>query len=192
VVIVALTLFGACLHEVVKRRELAEQKAAQAVAASETAAGIKRIGFFAQPALYIVLAVFIAGIGTAFFAGTIGVEECKAIVKEEKRLENERRIQRLQQQRMFETAQPGRTSTDRENGGTAAENKPRAKGTEGYQNIFAPQNLEGQPQPASPVPADAQEQEPPEAQPEAPGTRGYQNIFTPGNLRGQPQSDENK
>jgi spermidine/putrescine transport system permease protein len=189
VVIVVLTLFGACLHEVIKRRELAEQKAALAVAASETAAGIKRIGLFAQPALYIVLAVFIAGIGTAFFAGTVGVEECKTVVKEEKRLENERRVQKLQQQRMFEGARPGQTENDTT--ATTSEDKPRAKGTEGYQNIFAPQNLEGQAQPQTISPPE-DSGEKPQNKPEAPGTQGYQNIFAPDNLRGQPPSDQEK
>ena len=53
-----------------------------------------------------------------------------------------------------------------------------ARGTEGYTNIFAPQNLEGQ------VGVGDGAQTP---DPDAPakGTEGYTNIFAPQNLEGQ-------
>ena len=61
----------------------------------------------------------------------------------------------------------------------------QAKGTEGYQSIFAPTNLEGQvgsPDPDQP----AQEQE----EIKAKGTEGYQSIFAPSNLEGQVESED--
>ena len=56
--------------------------------------------------------------------------------------------------------------------------KVKAKGVEGYQGIFAPQNLQEQ------VGEESKDQ------PKAKGTEGYQGIFAPENLQEQVDSDK--
>ena len=45
----------------------------------------KRAALIADPALIIFVLICVAGLGTVYFAGTMGVEECKAQVKAEKK-----------------------------------------------------------------------------------------------------------
>jgi len=177
VVIVVLTLIGAVFYEILKRREAAEEKAAEAVARGEAETRATRAALYADPAVGIALLVFIAGFGTVYFAGTMGVEECKAAVKEEKRRLAEQRTKRRQTILMFERAAPGAQIGPPR--GTSAP-KVRAKGTEGYGSVFAPTNLESQ--------VESEEQSGKESEAEAvesPGKSQYQNIFDPGNLKQQ-------
>ncbi len=182
VIIVALTLFGAVFYEIFKRREEKAQKSAAALAAGTEKSRAPVRSFVAEPAVAVTLLVFAAGLGTVYFAGTVGVDECKAAVKEEKRRIAEQRVKERQSLQMFRGARPG----TRPESQAAQESKVQAKGTEGYRGIFAPGNLEGQvgspPQPQ----ADQEEIQ-------AKGTEGYQSIFAPSNLEGQvgspPQSE---
>ena len=61
--------------------------------------------------------------------------------------------------------------------------KVRAKGTEGYENVFAPSNLEETVD--SDSPAQQKQQEQPEEKVESPGKSQFQNIFDPANLQQQ-------
>lgn len=183
VIIVVLTLLGAAVHEIVKRREQAVEKAALAGTSRPTQARL-----LADPALIVVLLVFVAGLGTAYFAGTMGIDECKANVVEEKRARAQARIKERQQRRMFEGAAPGQATPAPAE--PPAQEKIRAKGTEGYQNIFAPKNLQDQagsttPDNPAPPPTEA-----PQEKTIAPGTEGYLNIFDPRNLKDQAGSPE--
>jgi len=175
VAIVVLTLFGAAILEIIKRKELREQKSAEAAAAAATKgeelqAAVKRTSVLAEPAMYILLVVFIAGLGTTYFAGTMGLNECKAAVKAEKKLRVDAAVRDRQQKDMFRDAAPtfapGTTGTTKE--------KLDAKGTEGYQGIFAPKNLK-----------DQSGTEEPKKKIKAKGTEGYQSIFAPKNLKEQ-------
>jgi spermidine/putrescine transport system permease protein len=142
VAIVVFTVFFAALHEILKRREARAQAAAQRVAAGGTWRGPARRGVFAEPAVYILLAVFIAGLGTTWFAGTVGVDECKARVAQDKRERTERAIQQRKAREMFKGAAPGVQPPP-----AAAPTAPRseqAPGTEGYRGMFAPENLKKQ------------------------------------------------
>jgi hypothetical protein len=85
VVIVVLTLIGAVFYEILQRREAAAQKASEAVARGETATRAQQAALYADPAVIVALLIFIAGFGTVYFAGTLGVDECKVAVKTEKR-----------------------------------------------------------------------------------------------------------
>jgi spermidine/putrescine transport system permease protein len=176
VIIVVITLFGAVLFEIAQRREAAAEKAAARVAAGQSQWQSTRKGArLLDPAYAMVLVVFIAGIGTVYFSGTVGVSECKAIVAEEKRQLIEERIRVRRQMEMFRQAAP----KPREPGQAAAggqQPKIEAKGTEGYQGIFAPGNLQGQVGGSAPA-------SPPKV--EAKGTEGYRGMFAPGNLQGQ-------
>ena len=133
--------------------------------------------------MIISILVFIAGTGTVYFAGTIGVKECKAAVLAEKRARTERAIRERQTKEMFRQAAP----TTPNPYAPAAEAAPEveAKGTEGYRSIFDPGNLQGQ------VEGELPQQEQP-GEIEAKGTEGYRSIFDPGNLKGQAGTDEEK
>ena len=62
----------------------------------------------------------------------------------------------------------------------------RAKGTEGYQGVFAPSNLEEATEPGS---QSEQKEEPQEETVESPGKSQFQNIFDPANLQQQSGSE---
>ncbi len=173
VAIVVLTLFFAVLHDILKRREEKAERAAAKVAAGGTWSGKAQRGVFAEPAIWILLVVFIAGLGTTWFAGTVGVDECKAMVKEEKRKRVERAIEERRKKDMFKNAAPGVLEAPATT--PPAGKGEAAKGTEGYQGIFAPGNLKEQAGQDTPKKDDAP----------AKGTEGYQGIFAPGNLKEQ-------
>ena len=174
--IVFLTLVGAVFYEISQRREMRKAKSQLAVARGDATVTKKQRSFFAEPAFLMATAIVVAGMGIVYFTGTIGVEECKVAVKQEKQVEIQRRVERRKGQDMFKSAvelqgvQPKVTEE--------AAPKVKAKGVEGYQGIFAPQNLQEQ--------AGEESQD----QPKAKGTEGYQGIFAPENLQEQVDSDK--
>ena len=172
VIIVALTLFGAVIYEIMKRREAAAERESARIARGEIETRAKRAALIADPALIIFVLICVAGLGTVYFAGTMGVEECKAQVKAEKKRTTEQRVRERRTLQMFKGAAPGE-----ETGQGAAPTAPaqpavKAKGTEGYTNIFAPQNLQEQAGTGTGAPAQ-------DADAPARGTEGYTNIFAP-------------
>lgn len=171
VAIVALTLIGAVVFEIAKRREQAESIEASRVARGEIAQRAKRRGIWADPVLLMFIAICVAAAGGIYLRGTTGVTECKANVLKARRAATQRKIKELRARRMFQQAAPS------EQTGTAAGSKPQqkieAEGTKGYRNVFAPQNLEEQ--------ASGKKKK----KIEAPGTKGYSNVFAPRNLEKQ-------
>lgn len=158
--IVVLTVVGAAIHEVFKRREEAEAREAGLVAAGLKKARKRRREWFLEPALIMILLVFIAGLGTAFFAGTVGVDECKIAVKDQKRLETQKRIEALRAR----TAEQAATQEAAEE----AQRVERASrtGTQNFNSIFSSDNLA--PEPDAPL-----EKE----QPARTGTENFNSIF---------------
>lgn len=178
VIIVTLTLIGAVFFEIFKRREIAAEKEATRVARGEVQTRTSRANYFGDPAVIITLLVFLAGFGTVYFTGTVGIDECKAHVKAEKRRVAKERVKARETLEMFKRAKPGQDT-----GSGAQQPKVEAKGTEGYQSIFAPTNLEGQVGGSEP-------DQPAQEGVEAKGTEGYQSIFAPSNLEGQVESED--
>ena len=174
--IVFLTLVGAVLFEISQRREMRKVKSQMAVARGDATATKKQKSFFAEPAFLMAAAIVVAGMGIVYFTGTIGVEECKVFVKQEKQADIQRRVERRKGQDMFKSSvemqgvQPKAVEE--------AVPKVKAKGVEGYQGIFAPQNLQEQ------IGEESQDQS------KAKGTEGYQGIFAPENLQEQADSDK--
>ena len=174
--IVFLTLVGAVLYEISQRRETRKVKSQLAVARGDATVTKKQKSFFAEPAFLMAAAIVVAGMGIVYFTGTIGVEECKVAVKQEKMAEIQRRVERRKGQEMFKSTvelqgvQPKAAEE--------AAPKVKAKGVEGYQGIFAPQNLQEQ------IGEESQDQS------KAKGTEGYQGIFAPENLQEQVDSDK--
>jgi len=177
VVIVVLTLIGAVFFEILQRREAAAQKASEAVAQGKTATRAQQAALYADPAVIVALLIFVAGLGTVYFAGTMGVDECKVAAKEEKQRLSAERTKIRQSLEMFKNAAPG---ADTGTGATTAP-KVRAKGTEGYENVFAPSNLE----------EDSKTEKQEEEKVESPGKSQFQNIFDPANLQQQSGSQDN-
>ncbi len=181
VIIIILTIIGAVYFEILKRREEKYERDVDRLVKMGSTDRASKASLMANPALILVTLIFLAGFGTAYFAGTIGVDECKAEIKKQKAIETERKVKEFKNKRMFQSApQPGQ-STSGGTGAAATKPKVKAKGTEGYQSIFAPSNLEGQ------VGGGKKEADKP-----AKGTEGYQNIFAPSNLEGQVGSDKKK
>jgi hypothetical protein len=102
-------------------------------------------------------------------------------VKEEKQRLAAERTKMRQSLEMFKGAAPG---TETGTGGTETAPKVRAKGTEGYSNVFAPSNLEE----GANAPKKEEEQE----KVESPGKSQFQNIFDPANLQQQSGSKDKK
>ena len=175
VLIVALTLFGAVIYEIMKRREAAAERESGRVARGEIQTRAQRAALIADPALILFVLICIAGLGTVYFAGTMGVEECKAEVKAEKKRLTQQRVKERRTLQMFKRAAP---SEQTDQGAVTTQPEIKAKGTEGYQGIFAPSNLQEQA-------GTAAEDSEPKGEAPARGTEGYQNIFAPQNLESQ-------
>ena len=176
VVIVVITLFGAAVYEVFKRRDLAAQEESKLIARGklEKRYSKGRFGWALDPALIMIVLITIAGVGTVYFAGTIGVDQCKAFVKEEKQRKIRLKVQRQQQKAMFKSAAPtGRSLRDQD-----PQHKVRAKGTEQFKSVFDTKNLAGQ--------SGLEESEKPKAK----GTEGYKSVFDPGNLKESAGTEE--
>ncbi len=172
--IVVLTVLGAAIHEVFKRREEAEARQAGLVAAGVMERKSTQKQWFLEPALIMILLVFIAGLGTAFFAGTMGVEECKVAVREQKRIETQKRIEELQQRQQAERAAQQAAEEARR-----VERSQRT-GTENFNSIFSSDNL--QPQAGDTAPATPQS--------ERAGTENFNSIFDTQNLQQQSGQQE--
>ena len=175
VLIVALTLFGAVIYEIMMRREAAAERESARVARGEIQTRAQRAALIADPALILFVLICIAGLGTVYFAGTMGVEECKAEVKAEKKRLTQQRVKERRTLQMFKRAAP---SEQTDQGVVTTQPEIKAKGTEGYQGIFAPNNLQEQA-------GTAAEDSEPKGEAPARGTEGYQNIFAPQNLESQ-------
>lgn len=179
VAIVVITLFGAALHEALKRREMAKAKEDGLIAKGELKEHSKRAPFIASPALWMIVAVFVAGLGTAFFAGTMGLEECKVQVKAERQKVIQERVRKQQQKSMFKAAgkqaQAPAAAAAAGAAGAAQEDKSKRAGVAEFNSIFSTGNLEGQ------AGAESDEEKPATR----PGAEGYNNLFQPNNLEKQ-------
>ena len=173
--IVVLTLLGAALHEVLKRRELAAEQMALKIAKGEMASRKKAKPFMFDPAVIMVLLVFTAGIGTAYMAGTVGVDECKADYLAEKKRITAEKIRKMQEKaqkkEMFLTAPGTGNDTEVEAGDT---DKSDRQGTENFNSIFSTDNLKDQV-----GDGDSEEKQ------ERKGTENFNNLFAPENLNEQ-------
>jgi spermidine/putrescine transport system permease protein len=143
VIIIALTLIGAVYFEILKRREEKYERDIDKLVKTGSTDRASKASLLTNPAMLIATVIFIAGLGTVYFAGTIGVDECKAIIAEQKAIETERKVDEFKKKQMFKKAAP-KFETETESSTTTVQPKIEAKGTEGYQSIFAPSNLEEQ------------------------------------------------
>ena len=123
VAIVALTLAAAAIYEILKRREAPVAQGGTSNRAAKAAAIL-------NPAWAIFLLICVAGVGTIYFAGTLGVDECKAAVQAEKRQRAQERIEALRRERQ----------QHRQEQLTPAEDSTLPLHTGDVPNIFTPGN----------------------------------------------------
>ena len=172
--IVILTLLGAALHEVLKRRELAAEAMALKVAKGEVTGRKKVKPFMMDPAVIMVLLVFMAGLSTAYFSGTVGVDECKADYLAEKKRITAEKIKKMQEKteklEMFNLRPSDDTETQETEEGTR-------EGTENFNSIFSTDNLKDQV-------GDGEEES------ERKGTENFNNLFAPENLEEQVNTEK--
>jgi spermidine/putrescine transport system permease protein len=176
--IVILTLLGAALHEVLKRRELAAERMALRVAKGEVSSRKKAKPFMLDPAVIIILLIFLSGLGTAYFSGTVGVDQCKADYLAEKKRKTAEKIKARKKKtealEMFQTA-PGTGADVEPEADAPTSDKSERTGTGNFNDLFSTDNLEGQ--------AGTEEES------ERKGTENFNNLFSPDNLKEQVESD---
>ena len=190
VTIIALTLIGAAVHEVLKRRELARDKEAEQVAQGLKKVASKQRSWFLDPALILISLIVISGVGTTLFAGTIGVEECKAGIKAEKKRVTQERIealrarnrerdaQRAAEQPQDSGSQPATDSVKPDRGGR--------KGTENFNSIFSNDNLTPEQKQQEAVPDNSST---PKDRSGRKGTENFNSIFSNDNLVPEKEGD---
>ena len=170
VTIVVLTLIGAAVHEVLKRREIARNKMAAQVAAGKLKQVTKQTPWFFDPALIMIFLIVVAGVGTSVMAGTMGVEECKVAVKEEKQRVTQERIKALRERNRLK--REAEALEEAEKTEQKRIEKEGRTGTENFNNMFNTDNL-------APDETPAPKEEEPSSRT---GTENFNSIFSTDNL----------
>ncbi len=173
VTIVTLTLVGAIIHEMLRRREQARELGQPPQ---------RQLTAMTNPALLLVTLVGIAGLGAAWleFSG-YNANTCEARVMEAKRQAAEKRAAELRQQ-MKHAPVPGGTSTGSQPG--AAVQQPGASGDKAFGNVFNPANLQQQTGTRNGQPAKTPAK--PDSQSDSSGgDKAFGNVFNPTNLKQQ-------
>ena len=177
VVIVFLTVVGAAVFEVFKRRELKREEQALKIATSQSTGNFTQRSWFMEPALIMIFLIVVAGVATTIMAGTVGVEECKVAVKEEKQRVTQERIKALREKNKARRQQEAQQS----NQTAEPQQKTERTGTENFNSIFSSDNL---------APESDSEEKTEEVEPEQrTGTENFNSIFSTDNLA---PADDNK
>jgi spermidine/putrescine transport system permease protein len=179
VIIVVLTLFGAIVHEAMRRREELKERRGELTGTSSAAASRMQGWLSGNPAMILVMLVFVAGLGTVWFASRHSPQQCKAEVREQKE---------LRQQQRQAPAVPAPPA----GGGTAPSAPAAPDGGAGGSNpgrgtfgdVFAPGNLEGEETPDGDAEPAAPDDGPSSTNP---GSGTFGDVFDPGNLGGEEQ-----
>ena len=182
VIIVALTLLGAIVFEVMKRREarVAEARKREGMAPVSRADRASKI---ADPAHILMALVVIAGVGFVYLLAFFDSAACKTHVLEEKRILQERQvIPDTQYQGIFgggaiEGLEPG---AEQPAPGGTGEGAPAGEGEPGgYKGIFDPNVLKDQ------SGTGAEGSEAPQPLPDEEGSNFNKGIFDPNVLKQQ-------
>ncbi|MEX0367665.1 MAG: ABC transporter permease subunit [Ruegeria sp.] len=141
-IIVVLTVFFALLNEAgIKRKEVVAAARRQATV-GEVAGKVRLPGFFTGNAAAVVLVVFaVATISVVGTATVYSPAQCIADVKEQKRLEAEKRIQELRKKREEQRKQREAEQAEQ---GEAQQSAPKPSNNSGFGNVFAPNTLSGE------------------------------------------------
>lgn len=167
--IVALTVFFALLNEANIKRKALIADARKDATVGELAGKIEVPGLISRNPAAIALIVLL--IGTATVVGSAmaySPDQCIANVQEQKRLETERRIQELRDQRARDAAEKAQ-----QQGGAETQSTPKPSNNSGFGNVFAPNALGGDDG------SDAGEEAPAEG---GGNNSGFGNVFDPNAL----------
>ncbi|NNE24900.1 MAG: ABC transporter permease [Rhizobiales bacterium] len=169
-IIVCLTVFFALVHEVRTRR--AQLAIANGAPVGAVKGGFEMPKFFAGNPAAAVLALFIAGaVATIAISQVYDPEPAKAILLKEKRAEQKKRIEALQERLRAKRLQKQFKGPDIFGSGQSKVPQPPSKTPFG--NVFDPGNLGGTDPNAKPKDAKT---------PESPGKGTFGDVFNPGSL----------
>ncbi len=179
VIIIALTLLAALVHEQFKKREAKQRLKSEVIASGkEKSGGAAKGRPMRVPVMAMTTMAFVAMLGSVWMARAYDVDQCKVEVAHEKK----KRSEALTRQRIAEARARREQEKSLEEGSDAL--KANQAGRQ-YQNIFAPTNLGQQ------VDSDSGDDDASGAEAAVEANqagRQYQNIFAPTNLGQQVDS----
>ncbi|MBT4987674.1 MAG: ABC transporter permease [Proteobacteria bacterium] len=171
VIIIALTLIAAVVHEFLKRKEERQATAEALITNPAVIKASRSRRPWGLPIGALTAVLFVGVLGSLWMGRNYDVDECKVRVTEENRV----KFEALKQQRLAEAKAKQLSSSQ---GQDSAVDSKQSSGQ--YQNIFAPSNLGQQ------IESDSGAE--PQSETEAKDAKQYQNIFAPTNLGQQVES----
>ena len=180
VIIVVLTIAAAIIHEAMRRREeLAMAGGVGANAASAPGRGNIAPIFRGNPAMVLLMLVFIAGLGTTWFAARYSPAACKQDVLQQKRLLQQRKGPEI----FTAPAAPAQPAAPVRPGAPAEQATPPAPDApKPFGSTFDPGNLKKQAPGSGAAPATPA---PESSAPSGSGSGTFGKVFDPGNLKKQ-------
>lgn len=180
VIIVVLTIVAAIIHEAMRRREeLAMAGGGGANAASAPGRGNIAPIFRGNPAMVLLMLVFIAGLGTTWFAARYSPAACKQDVLQQKRLLPQRKGPEI----FTAPAAPAQPAAPVRPGAPAEQATPPAPDApKPFGSTFDPGNLKKQAPGSGAAPATPA---PESSAPSGSGSGTFGKVFDPGNLKKQ-------
>lgn len=181
VIIVTLTILGALIHEVYQRKQqLASVEGA--TLAQVSGGGSMLPGFLrGNPAAFVLILLSLGILSTIWTSQVYNPAVCKADVRDQKRIETQKRIDALKAQQLERQKQQAPAKTGKApNAGTT-----KSPGAKTFGDVFNPGNLgtpdaDSKPEVKKPAPGGAAN----------PGKGTFGNVFNPGNLGGSEQKSE--
>ncbi|MZR30090.1 ABC transporter permease [Sneathiella litorea] len=177
-IIIVLTIIGALIHEIYRRRQQLALANGAPVAAVSGGFQLPKI-FRGNPAAIILVLLALGGASTIWFSQSYSPGVCKMDVREQKRLIQEERIKEIRAKRQLELQQKQLKSPD--SSGDIKSDAPvtQSPGKGAFGNVFDPGNLDkAAPKSETEKPA------------ESPGKGAFGDVFAPKNLdKATPKDD---
>ncbi|MCF8465947.1 MAG: ABC transporter permease [Sneathiella sp.] len=182
-IIIVLTVVGALVHEIYRRRQ--QLALANGAPVAAVTGGFQLPKFFrGNPAAVILVLMALGGFSTIWFAQVYNPTECKVDVREQKRLIQGERIKAIRQKQLEQQQQKLLKGPDVFGGSktqppAAAGDVPQSPGKGAFGNVFDPGNLDKTAPQATP-----------EKPVQSPGKGAFGNVFDPKNLdKASPQGN---
>ena len=177
-IIIALTILGALVHEVYRRRQQLALANGAPVAAVTGRFQLPRI-FRGNPAAVILVLLALGVFSTILFAQSYSPDTCKMDVRMQKQMIQEERIKAIREKRRLEQQQKQLKGPDIFGGSKSTTPATQSPGKGAFGNVFKPGNLD-KTAPKSGVEKPAQ----------SPGKGAFGDVFAPKNLeKGTPKGD---
>ncbi len=180
VIIVAITLVGAIAHEALRRREQLKIERGEITDSSSAAANKMQGWLSGNPAMILLMLVFVAGLGTVWFGSQYSPNQCKVDVRLQKELLQQRQGPDIFSPQGGEQTQPQAPAIPDGSGSGASDTNP-GRGTFG--DVFDPGNLEeGEGAAPSGEGSSGGGSGDDGAAVQSPGASTFGDVFNPGNL----------